>query len=147
MEYRNLLTSFGMLNRIFMNYTTKALEDEKITYTDSIFLTNIGLNEGITQEEIAVELVINKSAITRSVKLMQELNLVKITKSEEDRREKKLYLTDEGKYLFNKIVDQNNEYTNTLLNEISYEEIKFFEHVLKKISFEARKFAQNRIYE
>lgn len=100
MEDAKIIRAFGILYRTFLSYATKSLLKDDLSYSDSIFLVNIGGREGITQEEISNTLAIDKAAVARSVKNMQSKGYVKAVQSNSDRRAKELYLTDDGKELF-----------------------------------------------
>lgn len=75
MDYKKIIQAFGILNRTFLSYSTKSLSGEDLSYSDSIFLFNIGVKEGIIQKELSNVLAIDKAAIARSVKNMQKKDL------------------------------------------------------------------------
>ena len=66
-----VIRGFGILYRTFLSYISKSLSSKDLSFSDSVFLVNIGDNEGTNQEEIANSLAIDKAAIARSVKDME----------------------------------------------------------------------------
>ena len=140
MKNKKVITNFGIINRRFISHTTKILDNQVISYSDSIFLVNIGEKEGITQDEISKNLSIDKAAITRSIKSMEKEGLVTQKSSELDKRYKELYLTSKGKELCNYIVSENAKYVDYVLHGISNEEIKIFEKIIKTIKIRSKDF-------
>ena len=77
MENQMIIKNFGILYRTFLNYISKSIASKDLSFSDSVFLVNIGENEGISQEEIASALAIDKAAIARSVKNMERKGYIK----------------------------------------------------------------------
>lgn len=138
MKYGSIIQSFGLLNRTFLSYTSKSIASMDLSYSDSIFLVNIGKKEGITQEEIAVLLAIDKSAITRSVKGMENRGYVSVIPCETDKRAKRLFLTEEGKKLFADIQKINEEWMNYVLQDLSENEIDDLQKLVTTVAARAR---------
>lgn len=59
--------------------------------------------EGISQSEIAEKVDKDKASITRILDIMQKNNLIKRCDDELDRRSYRIFLTEEGKSLENKL--------------------------------------------
>lgn len=140
MDYEKIIQAFGVLNRTFSSYMTKPLADLEISYSDSIFLVNIGEKEGITQEEISLILAIDKAAIARSIKSMAEKGYIKKIQSEEDKRANKLYLTERGRQLYESLLQVNHRWVEYLFEGSNKDEIQIFEDVVNKISKRAKEY-------
>ncbi len=140
MDNIRTIRSFGVLNRTFLSYISNSLSDSELSFSDSIFLVNIGENEGITQEEISRSLVIDKAAIARSVKKMVKKGYVKIVQSQKDKRAKKLYLTDAGKEFYQFIQEINDKWMNFVMADLSSEDMVEFVGKIEKMSEKARNF-------
>jgi len=139
-EYKKIICTFGVLNRTFLSYITESLSEQDISYSDSIFLVNIGAKEGITQEEISNNLAIDKAAVARSVKNMQKKGYVKTVQSKLDRRAKELYLTETGKELDQFMQQINSKWMNHVLGSLSPEEIKTFSQTIYEIGMRAKEY-------
>lgn len=138
MEYLKIIRAFGVLNRAFLGYITKSLMDKDISYSDSIFLVNIGAKEGITQDEIAKSLAIDKAAIARSVKIMHKKGYVRVVQSATDKRAKELYLTNTGKKLYQYLQMLNSQWINSVFDGISTDQVETFGQILDKICISAK---------
>ncbi len=145
MENDNIIKSFGILNRTFQTYISKAISDEALTYSDSIFLVNIGNREGTNQEEIADLLVIDTAAVARSVKNMEQKGYIKTKRSENDKRVKELYLTDRGKKLCQFLRQLNTQWIDYVLRDLDSVEITKFIFTIEHTSQRAKIFVKDAV--
>jgi len=139
MENIKIIRAFGILNRTFLSYITRCLSDKDITYSDSVFLVNIGLGEGITQEGIANTLAIDKAAIARSVKNLEKKEYIRTEQSKVDKRAKKLYLTPKGNEMYQYIQEINSRWVNQALEDLDTDERMAFSLTIERISEKAKK--------
>ena len=140
MESLTIIKNFGILYRTFLNYVSKSISTADVSFSDSIFLINIGESEGISQEEIAGSLAIDKAAIARSVKAMEKKGYVTTKKSDNDKRSKELYLTEAGKELFRYMLNLQLEWQRKVLGGLNADEIDSFSKIINDISERAKKF-------
>lgn len=138
MEDTEIIRAFGILNRTFLSYITKSLEGHALSYSESVFMVNIGMKEGITQEEISSNLAIDKAAVARSVKSMQKMGYVNTVQSNLDRRAKELYLTDAGKEMYQLILQMNSRWMDYILQEFSQQEVKDFGRTIDRLGKRAK---------
>lgn len=133
MADNNVLQNFGILYRSYIDFMNEILQGKNLSYSDSIFLMNIGKSEGISQEKIAANLLIDRAAITRSVKRMEDNGLVKTERSVEDKRAKCLYLTQDGKKIYEYIDQENRKRLGKLFEGLESKEIDTFMKVLSTV--------------
>ncbi len=138
MENLSILRNFGILYRTFLNYVSKSITSKDLSFSDSVFLVNIGEKEGISQEEIASTLAIDKAAVARSVKSMEEKGFITSKKSASDKRAKELYLSETGRELFQYILDLHEEWLKQLFQGKEAEEIQSFAKTISDISERAK---------
>ncbi len=138
MENQTIIKNFGILYRTFLNYVSKSISSKDLSFSDSIFLVNIGENEGISQEELANSLAIDKAAIARSVKNMEQKGYIRTKKSVSDKRAKELYLSETGSALFQYMMDLHEEWLNQVLGNLDADEIRNFAKIINDISLRAK---------
>ncbi|MNC36470.1 Multidrug resistance operon repressor [compost metagenome] len=138
MDDVKLIRAFGILNRTFLAFVSKALSAKDLSYSDSIFLVNIGDKEGTTQEQIANSLVIDKAAIARSVKVMEQKGYVRIERSKVDKRAKELYLTDAGQELYRYMQHINQQWIHHVMGELDPHHAELFIQTIDHISSRAK---------
>ncbi len=140
MDESKLLREFGILNRIFISYSAKEIVSQDLSYSDSIFLVNIGVKEGSTQEEISTLLAIDKAAIARSVKHLVKEEYVRVERPDRDKRAKQLYLTGKGKDCFFRILQSNAKILAYVLQDFSNSDREEFCSQIEKIEIRAREY-------
>ncbi len=139
MQQQTIIKDFGVLYRTFLDYISKSIEGTNLSFSDSVFLVNIGNQEGICQEEISATLAIDKAAIARSVKGMEQTGYVFTKRSTLDKRTKELYLTESGMEQYRDLVQLNSDWLNEVLADLTNEEIAVFSDTIHKISDNAKR--------
>ena len=87
-------------------------------------------NNGISQEELASELYVNESTITRNLNKLENKGL--ITKTPQ-KRKKIISVTDEGKKTAKKIMDIDKKWDSIIRKSLTDEEFQDFRKLLFKI--------------
>lgn len=136
----SILTSFGILYRTYINYISSLIENDDISFSDCVFLSVIARKldkdrkSTIHQDDVAKELFIDKAAIARSVKKMEQNGFIVSEKTKKDKRIKDLVLTKEGLLLAKKISKYNEKWLNKLFVNYSEKEISFFYQMITSIA-------------
>lgn len=138
MKNQSIIKNFGILYRTFLYYVSEEVSEKEITFSDSIFLVNVGKNEGISQNDLSKSLAIDKAAVARSIKSMEKKGYLRIQKSDYDKRMKKLYLTDTGTELFQFVSNLNTKWLDQILIDFTDAEIHQFNSVINRISQRAK---------
>ena len=87
-------------------------------------------NNGISQEELASELYVNESTITRNLNKLENKGLVKKTPQ---KRKKIISVTDEGKKTAKKIMDIDEKWDSIIRKSLTDEEFQDFRKLLLRI--------------
>lgn len=145
MKEITIIRNFGILYRTFLSYISKSIVSYDISFSDSVFLVNIGENEGISQEEIANALAIDKAAVARSVKDMEKKGYVITKKSASDKRAKELYLSEAGREVFQYMLDLHEEWLKQVLGDLGSDETKNFADIINSISERAKNIKNNAL--
>ena len=82
-------------------------------------LAQVGAREGITQKELAEKLLVTKSNVCQILGRMEERGLVS---RRQEGRAKRLFLTEEGRRLFDEVVPSQEELIDRLLSSIPSED-------------------------
>ncbi|WP_458403670.1 MarR family winged helix-turn-helix transcriptional regulator [Methanobrevibacter sp.] len=86
--------------------------------------------EKVSQEELAEELHINESTVTRNLEKLERKGLIQKTP---EKRKKIISVTGEGAKTAKKIMDYDEEWDEKIKNTISDEEYTNFKNILTKI--------------
>lgn len=111
----------------------RKLEGSGITRIQWISMYYINDAEKISQRELSNLMGVKDSSIGRLIDRLERSGLVKRTRSLKDRRVITLTLSPEGKRQFGAVLPYGIEFNNQLIKNISKEDLKTFENVLKSM--------------
>lgn len=90
-------------------------------------------HDGMTHSELAEKLEVTPATVTNMVKRMERDSLVVRRRVDEDERISRVYLTDEGKALREKLIENIKNIESDIFKEFSEEEIKLYKSFMKRI--------------
>jgi MarR family transcriptional regulator, transcriptional regulator for hemolysin len=135
------LTVAGMmreLGRVLKKRTAEQL-DTKLTMEQIGLLMAISCSrEEVIQQDMACSMGKDKSAILRTIDLIEAKELIKRVSDTTDRRKKYLMVTKKGERVVEQYLQIDHVLTAELQNEISKEEIDTFYKVLNLIKMNAK---------
>lgn len=117
-------------------YLNRKLERFNINSSQLHFLFEISHKKEINQDKIASRCTIDKGTVARSVKKLEDNDLVKREVDEKNRRQKKVSLTNKGEETLNQAIKLLNELEETVYDN-SYIETEDFKKALKEIAIKA----------
>ena len=115
-------------------YLNHHLMELGISSTHFHLLFEIANESDINQEKISKRCNINKGAVARAVKKLEDRGLVKREVDENNRRQNKLSLTSEGEEILEKSKVILNKWENEVILEKGYVEKELLQKVLKEIA-------------
>ena len=101
MEYNEsqILSLISHIHTLAQDYTTSLLGQNKFSSSHGHILFILSTQNELTFKELSEKINRNKSTTTVLIKKLEEQDLIKIQKSETDKREKLISLTTKGKKL------------------------------------------------
>lgn len=118
-------------------YRGQKLEPLGLTARQGASLAAICTHPGITQDQLARRVVLNKSNITRQLAILEEKGYVNRISSPTDRRAIQLYPTDAAMALLPQIQGVYRDWSSLLLQDMSEEEKLLMEKLLKQLKDKA----------
>ena len=97
MENLQVARYFSILDGRSRSYVMEACRPLKITYSEYILLLRLFDYEGASQEDLSRTLQTDKSAVARTLKLLEQKGFICREKDEIDRRIKRIRLTEYGR--------------------------------------------------
>ena len=127
------LYEFFSVNKIFEKSILAKIDKTNLGIADIKCLLLISLNPGITFNELMANLDITKQSLNRVLRDLIKNKTILLKKGEIDSRQRKIFLNEKGKKLFEEIfLEQKKRIYNALKNSDSDSVIKF-KNVLSKI--------------
>jgi len=107
--------------------------DIHISVDQWVLLKRIAEVEGLTQKEVADSTFKEPAAVTRMLKHMQQAGWIKKEADQADLRKYHLYLTPEGKALYDKALPLVKEMRNWALEDLEPAEQHLLRSLLKRV--------------
>ncbi|WP_298523619.1 MarR family winged helix-turn-helix transcriptional regulator [uncultured Methanobrevibacter sp.] len=123
----------AMIARGHAIYINHRLEEFDINSTQLHLLFEIYHTENINQEEISSRCSINKGAVARSIKKLEDKGLVMREVDENNRRQNKVSLTGKGRETLAKAYEILNEWEDEVIVKKGYIEKELLQQILKEI--------------
>lgn len=118
---------FSILDGRSRSYVIEACRPLKLTYSEYILLLRIFDMEGASQEDLSSVLQTDKSAVARTLKLLEQKGFICREKDEVDRRIKRMYLTEYGRMQHTFLLSVMNRWVDHLAKALPPEELDVVE--------------------
>lgn len=121
-------------------YLNDALAKHGLNIIQALFILRINKYEGLSQKDLAETFYLTKGSVAKSLKVLEEKNLVKREKLDGDKRKYSLKLTEEGEKLIPIIQKVNRNWEEKMR---LYELNNDFMETLKDLTSKAIKLNQD----
>ena len=118
------------------------LAEVGITASELMYLSQLYDRDGLTQEEMAAVITVDKAATTRTIQGMEKKGLVCREAHEENYRAKRVYLTDKAKNAEPRIRELQKKWVDFITQDMTQKEAEVFATQLKKMSQRAKEINQ-----
>ena len=138
------LNSWYYITKGFGEFFKERSVNLEINPAEAMFLSKIYYNDGISQREIAHDLIVSEANITKTFKKLEGKGLVFKTVDKENNARRNLHLTEKGEETFEKCIDIFNEFDDIIFIDLTEEEIKNMESSIRKIIDNSLKIAKDK---
>lgn len=135
-------TYISVLMRQLNLFFGHELSDVEITASELMYLSQLYNRDGLTQEEMAAVITVDKAATTRTIQGMEKKGLVRREAHEENYRAKRVYLTDKAKNAEPRIRELQKKWVDFITQDLTQKEAEVFAAQLKKMSQRAKEINQ-----
>lgn len=133
-----IMKSMNMIARCQALYRGERLPAEDLAPSHFGFLLCTYNSPGLTQEQIADRLCLNKSTVARGIAYLEEHGYVKREISSEDKRAMRVYPTEKTQAVIPHVRECNDEWNSLITEGISEGELSVFRSVLLRIEESAK---------
>ena len=123
-----------MIGKGYSVYVNRNLEEFGINTTQLHLLFEIAHHTNINQEMIATRCNVNKGAVARSIRKLEDNGLVKREIDENNRRQNRLSLTKDGEDILLKASEVLRDWENSVILDDGYIKKELLQKVLKEIA-------------
>lgn len=136
-----------MIGKSYYMYVNHHLEQFGINTTQLHLLYEISHQKDLNQEKIAARCYINKGAVARSIKKLEDKGLLVRVIDENNRRQNKLSLTLKGEDVLNKSEKILNKWEDEVILDKGYIDKEKLQLVLKEIAIKTIELNKGEINE
>lgn len=140
----SLMGSINIIARCARLYRNDKLRAYGIHGTMDSIMLYVSSHPGVSQEEIAGGVCIDKSNVTRKLARLEEKGYVYRTPSEKDRRVTLVYPTEKGMEFRKKILEILQEWSENVLADLTPEQAELVHEGLGIILERAREYVDTR---
>ena len=112
----------SMIHRTRMVYLNDKMKSMDITAGQFPFIMVLSHEEGITQEDLAAHLHIDKGTVARALRKLEDKKYIFRDIDKKNRRRYLIYLTEKGRSVVPHIINIDNEWENSMCSKFSEEE-------------------------
>lgn len=132
---------------LFSRFVETKASEEGVTFVQGRFLHYISTKHegGICQKDVEKEFNIRRSSATEMLQKLEKNGLIERIEDEEDKRSKRIHITEKGEKIENKIFGSICEFEKEIKKGISPEEIEVFFGVISKLKVNLQEFLKEDI--
>lgn len=123
-------------------YFNRELSEINISATELLYLSSLYSKDGITQDDLAQEYSVDKAAVTRTLQLMEKKGLIVRKTNTDDKRAKRLFLTDKAKALEKKLREIQAQWIHEMTKGMEKNSIDNFSKQIDSMVERAKKLNQ-----
>lgn len=113
MKVVDILRSIGVIARSLDSISNIEFKKYDLTKGQYIYLARIYENPGIIQEKVAEMIKVDRTTAARAIKKLETNDFIVRKQSEDNKKEKKLYVTQKGKDTY-PILSREEHYSNEI---------------------------------
>ena len=128
--------------RCAMRFREDELADTGLAGYQTPYLTSLYRHPGISQEELARDLNVNKSSVTRQLAALEERGYIRREPSKADKRILLVYLTNQGEMLISRIFSCYGNWSSYLTQDFTEDEKETLSRLMARISARAEEYVK-----
>lgn len=142
----SFMRQINVIGRCAAIYRTDKLTGTELTGIHHSYILTLCRNPGLSQEQLARRIYINKSNVTRHLAQLERNGYVERRQSEDDKRVTLVYPTQKAYDVLPRVTEVIHDWNSYLTEDFSEEEMEQFNAMLSRITQRA-KAAVNKDFE
>lgn len=134
-----LMKYINRIHRCAGQYRNVRLPKTELKSHQHVYILHVCRNPGISQEQLAKRICVNKSSVTRQLCILEKNGYIMRRPDSEDRRLLRVYPTSEAEGIYPEVVRIMKEWNDLLFTELNEKEREQFKEMLKRVTDRAIK--------
>ena len=130
---KEILREIGMIARALDSISNIEFKEYDLTKGQYLYLVRICENPGIIQDRLAEMIKVDRTTTARAIKKLEMNGFVKKEADKENKKIKKLFLTQKGQEIYPFILRENNHSNDVALKGFSEEEAETIFQLLQRV--------------
>ncbi len=139
-----LMRMINILSRCHAMYRADRMREQELNSGFYNYVLPIHFNPGMSQEQLARHVCLDKCNVTRHLAKLEECGYVERVASETDKRVTLVYPTEKLEEMVPTVRNINQEWTDYVLEGLTAEEIEAFETTLLKVARRAKEYVNSK---
>lgn len=132
-NFPNLGRCISILDRLMKMYYDHGLADFEIGWGQQFYVEYLYDHPGASAQDMVECIRVDKATLTKVIKKLTEIGYVEIVRHEQDKRIKRLYLTDQAVPAARKIKEIHRNFYDAMCSGLSKSEIRQTERVIEQM--------------
>lgn len=139
-----LMRMINILSRCHAMYRADRMREQELNSGFYNYVLPIHFNPGMSQEQLARHVCLDKCNVTRHLAKLEECGYVERVASETDKRVTLVYPTEKLEEMVPTVRNINREWTDYVLEGLTAEEVETFETTLLKVARRAKEYVNSK---
>ena len=136
-KMNNLMKYVKTISRCFTLYREEELKISELSGYQHPYLRRICENPGISQDQLAKKLHVNKSNVARQLALLEQNGFIVRKENSKDKRQLEVYPLEKGMEIYPKILEVIKDWNDELLSGFNSEEKQRLADMLQRLMTKA----------
>lgn len=124
----------GIIERCSLQYRNAEFKEIGLCGAHHKYIFYLCRKPGLSQEQLAKDIYVNKSNVARSIKMLEEGGFVYVKVDEDDKRVNRVYPTDKAYEVLPLIKEKIASWNETLLSGLTEEEVESLGKMLYSVA-------------
>lgn len=140
-----LMNSLSIIVRHSKVFCERRLHDSGVGFPEQLILMFMSTNNGINQDAIAQHFMLDKGAIAKTLRKLDEKGFVKRHQNPENKRENLIFITPEGQSILGEMGQALTEWNQCFFEGLSEEDVREYERITDIIADNVGKLNEKNI--
>ncbi|WP_373481835.1 MarR family winged helix-turn-helix transcriptional regulator [Acetobacterium sp.] len=129
-----LMNNLSIIVRHSKVFCERRLHDFGVGFPEQVILMYLVSNNGVNQDNIAQHFMLDKGAIAKTLRKLEEKGLIKRHQNPENKRENLITIVPDGQSILGEMEEALNEWNQYFFEGLSDDEIQQYERITEKIA-------------
>lgn len=139
-----LMRRINAISRCAALFRTERYKDSELYQNHSTYILTICRNPGLSQEQLAGRIYINKSNVARQLAYLEQHGFIERHQCENDKRVLLVYPTQKAQDILPFVLETNREWNEYLTEDFTEEELEQFTIMLDRVEQKAKSYFNNK---